>query len=258
LSLTNQEQSAPKIQKLLADLGLGSRRAIESLIKQGQVLVGGEVAHIGQRISWGTLVSIKGKVVVWPKNSDRDQLKVLLYHKPEGQVCSRSDEKGRDNVFMHLPKLQHERWCMVGRLDLNSSGLVLFTNQGKLASLLQHPSQGLVRTYRVRVLGNVSKNQQEQLCEGVSLEDGRVHFNSMRPLRQKDSAANQWYEVTIECGKNRVVRRMFAHMDLTVNRLIRVGFGVLQLPPKLQQGQYYLLQPSELGQLLKSMPTPYS
>jgi 23S rRNA pseudouridine2605 synthase len=245
-----------KIQKILASIGLGSRRSLEEAILAGRILVQQERAHLGQRIAWGTDVRIDGKRVLWPKQRlvATKGLKIVLYHKPVGQICSHVDSKGRETVFAHLPVLQGERWCMVGRLDVNSSGLLLFTNDGTLAAWLQHPSHELLRVYRVRVLGQITTQQKQQLCQGVPLADGRVCFSKVRMLRQKDGAANQWLEVSIGCGKQRVVRRMFAHFNMQVNRLIRVSFGALQLPEKLRQSQYYCLTPKENAVFLKSLP----
>lgn len=243
------------MQKALADAGHGSRREIEDWIVAGRVQVNGEPAHIGQRIGPDDKVRVNGRMVQLKAGSGRLP-RVLLYHKPEGEIVSRDDPEGRPTVFEKLPRINNGRWIAVGRLDFNSCGLMLFTSSGELANQLMHPRYELEREYAVRVLGEPSAEAMEQLKAGIQLEDGLAHFN--RILDGGGEGANHWYHVTLSEGRNREVRRMFEAVGLQVSRLMRVRYGPVQLPPGLKRGLWRELEPQEVALLLKVLtpPTP--
>lgn len=235
-----------KLQKILARTGLASRREIERWIDQGRVSVNSITAKLGDRIdcaSKSVNICIDGKPVKIIA-SQKIPLRVLLYHKPIGEICTAYDPEGRDSVFNHLPPLSEGRWIMVGRLDINTSGLLLFTNNGELAHQLMHPSYHLERRYAVRILGIVSSNMLEKMREGVLLEDGKAHFDDI--TEGAGEGANHWYYVTVKQGRNRIVRRIFESQGLTVSRLMRIGFGPVNLPRSLRQGDWV-----ELGEEIK-------
>lgn len=240
----------PKLQKALADTGIGSRRELEEWIAAGRVNVNGEVAHIGQRVGPDDRIRVNGKLV---------QLKfslrlprVLMYHKPEGEIVSRDDPAGRPSVFSHLPRLKSGRWIAIGRLDFNSCGLLLFTNDGGLANRMMHPRFAIEREYAVRVLGEISTEMLAQLRRGVELDDGPAHFT--RLLEGGGEGANHWYRVALSEGRNREVRRMFEAVGVTVSRLMRVRYGPVVLPPRLRRGQVQDLTSDEVKKLISSLP----
>ncbi len=237
-----------KLQKALADAGHGSRREIEEWIAAGRVSVNDETAHVGQRIGPDDKVRLNGRVVQLKAGGGRLP-RVLLYHKPEGEIVSREDPEGRPTVFEKLPRINNGRWIAVGRLDFNSCGLMLFTSSGELANQLMHPRYELEREYAVRVLGEPSAEAMEQLKAGIELEDGLAHFN--RILDAGGEGANHWYNVTLSEGRNREVRRMFEAVGLQVSRLMRVRYGPVQLPPGLKRGLWRELEPPEVAGLLK-------
>lgn len=234
----------------MADTGIGSRRELEEWIAAGRVNVNGEVAHIGQRVGPDDRIRVNGKLV---------QLKfslrlprVLMYHKPEGEIVSRDDPAGRPSVFSHLPRLKSGRWIAIGRLDFNSCGLLLFTNDGGLANRMMHPRFAIEREYAVRVLGEISTEMLAQLRRGVELEDGPAHFT--RLLEGGGEGANHWYRVALSEGRNREVRRMFEAVGVTVSRLMRVRYGPVVLPPRLRRGQVQDLTSDEVKKLISSLP----
>ena len=235
-----------KLQKILARAGLASRREIEKWIDQGRVTVNGITAKLGDRVDClgkTANICVDGKSVKIIA-SQKIPLRVLLYHKPIGEICTAYDPEGRDSVFNHLPPLSNGRWIMVGRLDINTSGLLLFTNDGELANQLMHPSHHVERRYAVRVLGVVSSNMLEKMREGVLLEDGKAHFDDIK--EGEGEGANHWYYVSVKQGRNRIVRRIFESQGLRVSRLMRLGFGAVNLPRSLRQGDWV-----ELGEELK-------
>lgn len=236
----------PKLQKALADLGLGSRREIEDWIAAGRVSVNGEPAHVGQRISLHDKVKVSGRLVQLRQATRLP--KVLIYHKPEGEIVSHDDPEGRPSVFEHLPRIKSGRWIAVGRLDYNSCGLLVLTNNGDLANRLMHPRYNLEREYAVRILGELSDEAAQQLTAGIELEDGPAKF--LRLYSTGGDGANRWYEVTLSEGRNREVRRMFAAVGVTVSRLMRVRYGPIHLPPQLKRGQYRALTDTEVKSLL--------
>lgn len=222
-----------KLQKVLARAGLGSRRQIEHWIEEGRVTVDGAAATLGARVSPGQNIRVDGRNV--PTHAFRPKPRILIYHKPEGEVCTRSDPQGRPTVFEKLPALRGARWIVVGRLDYNTSGLLLFTTDGELANRLMHPSHEIEREYAVRVLGKVNDDMLVRLKQGVMLEDGPGHFDSV--AEAGGAGANRWYHVVLKEGRNREVRRLWEAVGVKVSRLIRVRFGPVQLPPHFHAGR---------------------
>lgn len=240
-------EEAPKLHKLLAQIGIASRREIEELIMAGRISVNGEPAHIGQRILFSDQVRMNGKLLKLPVQPPKTR--VLVYHKPAGEVSTTRDPEGRPTVFAKLPQIKHARWVSVGRLDLNTEGLLVFTTSGELANRLMHPRYEIEREYAVRVLGELSDEQMRQLREGVQLEDGPANFLSIEPCGGE--GANRWYRVTIKEGRNREVRRMFEAVGHTVSRLIRVRYAHLPLPNLLRRGQWAELDERDVGELMR-------
>lgn len=236
-----------KLQKALADAGLGARREIEEWIAAGRVQVNGEPAHLGQRVLATDKVKVSGRLV--NLHFAGRVPRVLLYHKPEGEIVSRDDPQGRPSVFNALPRMRGGRWIAIGRLDFNSCGLLLFTSDGALANRLMHPRYKLEREYAVRVLGEIDDASLKKLTDGIELEDGMARF--LRLLPAGGEGANHWYRVILEEGRNREVRRMFEAVGVTVSRLMRVRYGPIQLPANLKRGQSRELDPNEVQTLLK-------
>jgi 23S rRNA pseudouridine2605 synthase len=239
-----------KLQKALADAGLGSRRELEEWIAAGRVSVNGEPAHIGQRVGPEDRIRVNGKLVQL-----KFQLRlprVLVYHKPEGEIVSRDDPDGRPSVFAKLPRLKSGRWISIGRLDFNSCGLLLFTNDGSLANRMMHPRYAIEREYAVRVLGEATPEMLERLRQGVQLEDGLASFSLI--AEAGGEGTNHWYRVILNEGRNREVRRMFEAVGLMVSRLMRVRYGPVHLSPRLKRGQCMDLEPGEVQALLKLLP----
>jgi 23S rRNA pseudouridine2605 synthase len=228
------EDDAPKLHKVLADAGLGSRRDMEELIIAGRVSVNGEPAHIGQRILPTDQVRINGKLI--QRKVSKRPPRVLVYHKPAGEIVSHSDPEGRPSVFDRLPTMKAGKWLAVGRLDFNTEGLLLFTTSGDLANRLMHPRYGIEREYAVRTLGELEEGMRQKLLSGVELEDGVAQFSKIAD--GGGEGVNRWYRVTIGEGRNREVRRMFEAVGLTVSRLIRTRYGVLTLPSNLKRGRW--------------------
>jgi len=228
------DDDAPKLHKVLAEVGLGSRRDMEELIIAGRVSVNGEPAHIGQRILPADQVRINGKLLQRKVTSKPPR--VLVYHKPAGEIVSNNDPEGRATVFDRLPNMKAAKWLAVGRLDFNTEGLLLFTTSGDLANRLMHPRYGIEREYAVRTLGELEEGMRQKLLAGVELEDGLAQFAKISD--GGGDGANRWYRVTISEGRNREVRRMFEAVGLVVSRLIRTRYGVLTLPPNLKRGRW--------------------
>lgn len=249
-----REQSGPvepvRLQKALADSGYGSRRELEEWIIAGRVSVNGKPADIGQKVGPGDRVKINGKLVNL-KFTDRPP-RVLIYHKPEGEIVSRDDPEGRPSVFERLPGLRRGRWIAIGRLDFNTSGLLLFTDNGELANRLMHPRYEMEREYAVRVLGELSDEQMSTLSEGVALEDGEARFTSLED--GGGEGANHWYRVTLSEGRNREVRRMFESVGLTVSRLMRVRYGDIHLPRQLKRGAWAEMAAEDVIKLSVAIP----
>lgn len=240
---------AERIQKVLARAGLGSRRMLESWISAGRVQVNGRPAKLGDRIGPADRVLVDGKPVSLDWRS-RPAFKVLAYYKPEGEICSRRDPEGRKSVFDQLPKLKQGRWVALGRLDINSTGLMLFTTDGELAHRLLHPSAGVEREYAVRVRGQLERDAMDRLTAGVELEDGLARFKSLRDVG--GSGSNHWYQVVITEGRQREVRRLFESQGMTVSRLMRVRFGPVSLPPRSRPGEFWNLGPDDVKLLRRA------
>ena len=227
------EDKGQKLQKVLANLGLGSRRKMERWIEEGRVTVDGSVATLGDRVHAGQALRLDGK----PLEVDAaEQVRVLLYHKPVREVCSRDDPEGRKTVFERLPKMKSGRWISVGRLDFNTSGVLLFTTDGALANALMHPSNAIEREYLVRVMGRVDEPMLERLKEGVELDDGPARFSDIQ--EGGGDGINRFFYVVLMEGRNREVRRLWESQGTTVSRLKRVRYGEVFLPSKLKKGQW--------------------
>lgn len=220
-----------RAQKALAKLGFGSRREIERWIEQGAVKVNGKKIELGAKLVEGDRVQLNNRSVII--NSKQDQTRVILYNKPEGEICTRNDPEGRKSVFKNLPKIKSGRWINIGRLDINTSGLLLFTNNGELANRMMHPSYEIEREYAVRVNGHVSNDVLEKLQKNVELEDGNAHFESIED--GGGQGKNHWYHVVLKEGRNREVRRLWDAVDCQVSRLIRIRYGIFTLPRNLRQ-----------------------
>ena len=234
-----------KLQKVLARAGLGSRRSMETLIEQGRVEVNGVTAGLGLRVSTQDRITVDRRPV--RLHAVADAPRVLLYHKPQGEIVTAHDPEGRPTVFDRLPRLEAGKWVAVGRLDFNTSGLLLLTDSGDLANRLMHPRAQLEREYAVRVKGQLTAEQERQLMRGVVLEDGPARFDSIR--FKGGEGANRWYEVTLREGRNREVRRMFEALGLGVSRLIRIRFGPVKLPPRLGVGRWLELDAAAIRAL---------
>jgi 23S rRNA pseudouridine2605 synthase len=228
-----------KLHKVLADAGVGSRRDMEELIVAGRVSVNGQPAHIGQRVLPSDQVRVNGKPLA-RKQPGRPP-RVLLYHKPAGEIVSQDDPDNRPTVFDKLPKVGGGRWVAVGRLDFNTEGLLIFSTSGELANRLMHPRYEVEREYAVRILGELTEEQKRRLLEGVELDDGPARFSRLEEAGGE--GANRWYRAVIAEGRNREVRRMFAAIGLEVSRLIRIRYGAVQLPRSLGRGRYSELAP---------------
>jgi 23S rRNA pseudouridine2605 synthase len=235
-----------RLHKLLSQSGLGSRREMEEAIAAGRVTLNGRPARIGQPAMPGDRVRIDGRLVNLKFSARLPR--VLLYHKPEGEIVSRDDPQRRPSVFTSLPRLSGSRWVAVGRLDFNTSGLLLFTTSGELANRLMHPRYGLTREYAVRVLGELSPEARQGLLRGVALDDGPARFSTLEEAGGE--GANRWYRVSLSEGRKREVRRMFEAAGVTVSRLMRIGFGPFALPPRLRRGQSLELDEREVRRLM--------
>jgi 23S rRNA pseudouridine2605 synthase len=244
------EATPERLQKVLAQAGIGSRREMEEWIAGGRISVNGVTAHLGQSVVPTDKIKIGGRLVNVRFTTTKTP-RVVMYHKPEGEIVSRDDPEGRPSVFNALPRIRGGRWIAVGRLDFNTSGLLLFTTSGELANKLTHPSSELVRDYAVRVLGELTLESQQQLLSGIELEDGPAAFSSLSEAGGE--GANHWYRVTLFEGRNREVRRMFEAVGCTVSRLIRVRYGPFSLPPQLKRGRVYELNEAEVKGLVREL-----
>lgn len=231
-----------KIQKILANAGLGSRRQIEGWIQEGRVTVNGKPAAIGDRMTYRDQVCVDGREIKLVKSKNQ-KTRVLLYHKPEGEMCTRNDPEGRPTIFERLPLIRNSRWICVGRLDFSTSGLLLITNDGDLAHQLMHPSSSIEREYAVRIRGDISPEMILRLEKGVMLEDGPARFNQITDAG--GAGANRWFHVIVKEGRNRLVRRLLESQRLTVSRLIRIRFGNVYLPSGLKRGRFTELTEDE-------------
>jgi len=241
---------AERLQKILARAGYGSRRQIEDWIRAGRIRVNGSPAELGLSVGAEDSIEIDGRPVAVAVALSQPIPLTILYHKPAGELTTRADPEGRPTVFDRLPPLKTARWIAVGRLDLNTDGLLLFTTDGELANRLMHPSSEIEREYAVRVLGAVSPEVLERLIDGVELEDGRAAFTTLRDAG--GSGANHWYHVTLKEGRNREVRRLWESQGVTVSRLMRVRFGPIGLPRELRPGRHRALTRPEIVALYRA------
>ena len=246
-----------RLQKALAASGVGSRREMEEWIQNGWVTVNGKVAQLGDKVQPEDQVLVKGSVIKlkWPDRLPR----IILYYKQEGEIVSRDDPQGRVSIFDRLPQAASSRWVAVGRLDINTSGLLILTTSGELANRFAHPSFEVEREYAVRVLGELGMDEMRLLTsEGVMLEDGLARVERIHS--QGGEGVNKWYNVVLKEGRNREVRRIFEHFGLTVSRLVRTGFGPIGLPNRLKRGQFYELNAAEVASVMKwaGLPLPDS
>jgi len=239
-----------KLQKVLARVGLGSRRYMEEVIAAGRVSINGRVAQVGERIEPTDELRIDGRKVQF-QIEDEIRRRVLIYYKPEGEICSRNDPESRPTVFEQLPSIPGDRWVMVGRLDINSTGLLVFTNDGELANRLMHPSNEIEREYAVRVMGEVTPQLKKNMTEGVVLDDGPAKFESFSEIGGE--GINRWYQVVVKEGRNREVRRIFESQGLKVSRLLRTRYGTVILPRELRTGRWMELDKNDIDNLTKSV-----
>jgi 23S rRNA pseudouridine2605 synthase len=242
--------TAERVQKVLSRMGFGSRREIERWIEQGRITINGEACELGDRVKDGDWVHVDGKRII-VRELKQEATRVIMYHKPEGEVCTRSDPEGRPTVYDRLPKAKRARWISIGRLDINTSGLLLFTTNGELANRLMHPAQQIEREYAVRVNGDVSRDILRQLATEVMLEDGPAHFDDIQD--GGGEGYNRWYYVVIREGRKREVRRLWEAVGLRVSRLIRVRYGSIILPKSLHKGRVKELDEYTIKQLGESV-----
>jgi len=239
-------QQDEKLQKVLARAGFGSRRELEQWIRDGRVQVNGKPAALGDRVTATDTIMVDGKKVS-SANKATEQPRVLIYNKPEGEICSRKDPEGRASVYDRLPTVKHARWVAVGRLDISTSGLLLFTTDGELANHLMHPGSNIDREYAVRVKGDVSDQMLEQLRRGVEIEGHVCRFSDIQFFA--GDGANRWYHVVIMEGRNREVRRLWESQGVQVSRLKRVRYGPVFIPSRVKKGQYYEMPAQEVEKL---------
>ncbi len=240
--------TAEKLQKVLARAGIGSRREMERWIEEGRIHVDGAPANLGQRVLPGQDIRVDGQSLS-AGAAHGSARRILIYRKPEGEMCTTVDPEGRPTIYDHLPRLRNGRWIAVGRLDFNTQGLLLLTTDGELANRLMHPSSEIDREYAVRVLGNADKEILDRLREGIELEDGLAKFDTLVDVGGE--GANHWYHVTLKEGRNREVRRLWEVVGLKVSRLIRVRYGMVTLPRGLRPGRWQEMDPKTAKQLLK-------
>lgn len=238
--------SGEKLQKVLARTGFGSRREMERWIEERRITVDGHVASLGDRVDGTARITVDGKPL---KAAPAEETRCILYHKPTGEVCSRKDPQGRKTVFDHLPKLKSGRWISIGRLDYNTSGLLLFSTDGDLANALMHPSSNIEREYMVRIMGDVQPEMLQRMMEGVMLEDGVAKFADVQD--GGGEGINRWFYVVLMEGRNREVRRLWESQGLTVSRLKRVRYGEVFIPSRVKQGQWSELERKEIKGLYR-------
>ncbi len=238
--------TSEKLQKVLARAGLGSRREMEAAIADGRVKVNGQVATLGDRIEMRDRVLFDSRPVTL-RGAEEVPRRVIMYNKPEGELCTRKDPEGRRTVFDRLPRLKGERWIAIGRLDINTSGLLLFTTDGELANRLMHPSTQVEREYAVRVMGQVTRQNVVAMVEGVMLDDGPASFTDVQEFGGE--GINTWFHVVIQEGRNREVRRLWESQGLTVSRLKRVRYGNIFLDKRAKAGEWLELSQDEVDDL---------
>lgn len=242
-----------KIQKVLARAGLGSRRKMEELLAANKVSVDGKMAKLGDRVEPKQVLRVDGRIID-TKAQEEVICRVLMYHKPEGELCTRFDKEGRPTVFDRLPRINGARWIAVGRLDINTAGLLLFTTDGELANRMMHPSHEIEREYAVRVFGEIEDGMLTRLTEGVELDDGPASFSKIK--KSGGEGINEWFNVTLSEGRNREVRRLWESQGMQVSRLIRVRYGKLELPKSLPKGGWTELELPDLNSLRAEVGLP--
>lgn len=243
----NPDLPPQRLHKLLALAGLGSRRDMEELIASGRITINGQVATVGASVTPVDVVKMDRRILHLPFEAELPR--VLIYHKPEGEIVSQDDPEKRATVFDKLPRVRGGRWVAIGRLDINTSGLLVFTTSGELANRFMHPRYEVEREYAVRLMGELTEVQMQQLTQGIELEDGVAQFDSIQD--RGGEGANHWYQVVLREGRNREVRRLFEAMGLMVSRLMRVRFGPVNLPPRVKRGQMLELPSKEVAGLLE-------
>jgi 23S rRNA pseudouridine2605 synthase len=248
MSLTTE-----KLQKVLARAGFGSRREVEEWIAAGRVKVNGKVASVGERVSADDKILVDGKKLA-SKNKTREETRVLLYNKPEDEICTRRDPEGRPTVFDRLPPIKHGRWVSIGRLDINTSGLLLFTTDGELANKLTHPSSQIEREYAVRVMGEVKPDMVQAMHKGVMIDGHLCRFTDIQYYA--GTGINQWYHVVVMEGRNREVRKLWESQGLRVSRLKRVRFGPIFIPSTVKRGSFIELKQNEIDKLRLAAEPP--
>jgi 23S rRNA pseudouridine2605 synthase len=248
IKTSTADEAGERLQKLLARIGLASRREIEEWIRNGRITLNGAYAKLGDRYKFGDRVTVNGRVVDFDGRAE-EPTRVLLYHKPIGEVVTRRDPEGRPVIFTQLPRPTRGRWIAIGRLDINTQGLLLVTTNGELANRLMHPSREIPREYAVRVLGNIEDRLLDRLTQGVDLEDGPASFESITAAGGE--GANRWFHVMLREGRNRIVRRLWDSQGVTVSRLIRIRFANIELPPRLRARTFMELPQEQVDYLLK-------
>jgi 23S rRNA pseudouridine2605 synthase len=252
--MSDNKNASEKLQKVLANNGLGSRREMEKWIQEGRISINGTKATLGDRVEVSDQIRVDGHLIT--RSKEKSPCRVLMYNKPEGELCARVDPEGRPTVFERLPKLTGERWITVGRLDINTSGLLLFTNDGELANRLMHPSHEVEREYAVRIFGDVTPKMLRILSQGVELEDGMAKFNHIHVRPGDPESNNRWFNVTLSEGRNREVRRLWESQGVQVSRLMRVRYGNLELFKRLPQGAWVELDILNVNALRKMVQMP--
>lgn len=248
----NPDLPPQRLHKLLALSGLGSRRDMEALIASGRVTINGQVATVGAGVTPNDVVKLDRRILHLPFEAELPR--VLIYHKPDGEIVSEDDPEKRASVFDKLPRIRGGRWVAIGRLDINTSGLLIFTTSGELANHFMHPRYEVEREYAVRLMGELNETQLTQLTQGIELEDGFAQLDSIQD--RGGEGANHWYQIVLREGRNREVRRLFEALGLMVSRLMRVRFGQVNLPARLKRGQMLELPPKEVAAILESAGLP--
>lgn len=247
---SNIDNTRPKLHKILANSGIGSRREMEDLILSGRVSVNGEPAHIGQRVGFNDKVRVNG-LLINNNNENKKIPQVIIYHKPAGEIVTHNDPDGRPSVFSHLPKLTSGKWLSIGRLDINTEGLLIFTNSGEISNRFSHPKYKVDREYAVRIFGDIDDEKKNLLIKGLELEDGLAKLESIDSLGGE--GANRWFKIVIKEGRNREIRRIFEKIGLTVSRLIRIRFGDISLPRDLKRGKWISLNEKSVSVLMSKL-----